>query len=154
MDLSGDAFSLSTPKGLNDFYQLWLLGQDTLAADWASWQMPSKVNPFIPEADIEQARRELPRAGVRAGVRRQVPGGRGSWSCSPGGGRAPPHSYTTTRGHSYVMGVDWARDLDFTVLSIIDASTREQVAMDRYNQVDWEFQPSVCSGGPKPTHHG
>ena len=140
VDLSGDAFFLSTPKGLNDFYQLWLLGQDTLAADWASWQMPSKVNPFIPEADIEQARRELPERAFAqefdarflevegAGVFRGV---EAVSRLSP----TPP-----ARGHSYVMGVDWARDLDFTVLSIIDASTREQVAMDRYNQVDWEFQ--------------
>jgi hypothetical protein len=140
VDLSGDAFFLSTPKGLNDFYQVWLLGQDKLAREWASWQMPSQVNPFIPSADIEQARRELPERAFAqefdarflevegAGVFRGV-------EAVSRLGPTPP-----VRGHAYVMGVDWARDLDFTVLSIIDASTREQVALDRYNQIDWEFQ--------------
>ena len=42
--------------------------------------------------------------------------------------------------HQYVFGVDWGRSNDFTVVSIIDASTMEQVALDRFTQIDWEFQ--------------
>jgi hypothetical protein len=140
VDLSGDAFFLSTPKGLNDFYQLWLLGQDKLAADWASWQMPSKVNPYIPEADIDQARLELPERAFAQefDARFLEVEGAGVFRGVEAVSRLKPRP--PERGHSYVMGVDWARDLDFTVLSIIDASTRQQVAMDRYNRIDWEFQ--------------
>lgn len=140
VDLAGDAWFLSTPKGLNDFYLLHLLGTDPLQREWASWQMPTSVNPYIPAGEIDMARLELPErafaqefearflevegAGVFRGidaVSRLKP--------------TPPVKY-----HQYVFGVDWARDLDFTVISIIDASTREQVAIDRFNKIDWEFQ--------------
>ena len=42
--------------------------------------------------------------------------------------------------HQYVMGVDWARSYDWTVLSVIDATTKQQVALDRFNKIDYAFQ--------------
>jgi hypothetical protein len=140
VDLEGDAYFLSTPKGLNDFYQLWLLGQDPLAREWASWQMPTSVNPYIPLAEIEQAKRELPeRAFAQEFEARFLEiEGAGVFRGVEAVARLKPAQ--PERGHAYVFGVDWARDLDFTVVSILDASTRQQVALDRFNQVDWEFQ--------------
>jgi hypothetical protein len=44
------------------------------------------------------------------------------------------------QGHAYVMGVDWARTYDWTVLSVIDATTNKQVALDRFNRIDYQFQ--------------
>jgi hypothetical protein len=38
------------------------------------------------------------------------------------------------------MGVDWGRVDDYTCLSVIDLTTREQVALDRFNQIDWALQ--------------
>src|SRR5262249_5087201 len=42
--------------------------------------------------------------------------------------------------HKYAAGVDFARVTDFTVVSIIDVTTRTQVALDRFNGVAWELQ--------------
>lgn len=42
--------------------------------------------------------------------------------------------------HYYQMGVDLAKYQDFTVISVIDLNTFEQVAMERFNQVDWNLQ--------------
>jgi len=58
-DLKGSAWFMSTPKGKNDFYKLWMRGQ-TGEADWMSWQMPTITNPFIDASEIEAARRDLP----------------------------------------------------------------------------------------------
>lgn len=58
-DLKGSAWFMSTPKGKNDFYKLWMRGQ-TGEPDWMSWQMPTSTNPFIDEVEIESARRDLP----------------------------------------------------------------------------------------------
>ncbi len=58
-DLKGSAWFMSTPKGKNDFYKLWMRGQ-TGEPDWMSWQMPTITNPFIDAAEIESARRDLP----------------------------------------------------------------------------------------------
>ena len=42
----------------------------------------------------------------------------------------------------YRMGVDLAKYQDFTVISIIDAHTHEQVFMERFNHMDWNIQKS------------
>jgi hypothetical protein len=140
VDLQGDAWFLSTPKGLNDFYLLWLLGQDQLQPEWASWQMPTGVNPYIPAAEIAQARLELPeRAFAQEFEARFLEiEGAGVFRGIDAVARLKPAK--PERYHQYVFGIDWARDLDFTVISVIDASVREQVAIDRFNQIDWDFQ--------------
>jgi len=43
-------------------------------------------------------------------------------------------------GHRYVMGVDLARKVDWTVLTVIDCDTRQVVAFERFQKVDWSFQ--------------
>jgi len=58
-DLKGSAWFMSTPKGKNDFYKLWMRGQ-TGEPDWMSWQMPTISNPHIDASEIEAARRDLP----------------------------------------------------------------------------------------------
>jgi hypothetical protein len=58
-DLKGSAWFMSTPKGKNDFYKLWMRGQ-TGEQDWMSWQMPTLSNPHIDPTEIEAARRDLP----------------------------------------------------------------------------------------------
>lgn len=42
--------------------------------------------------------------------------------------------------HFYQMGVDLAKYQDFTVISVIDLNTFEQVYMERFNQIDWNLQ--------------
>jgi hypothetical protein len=36
--------------------------------------------------------------------------------------------------------VDWGRTNDFTAISVIDASSQEQVALDRFSEIDYELQ--------------
>ena len=38
------------------------------------------------------------------------------------------------------MGVDWGKSNDFTVLTVMDVTTREMVCMDRFNQIDYAVQ--------------
>ena len=46
------------------------------------------------------------------------------------------------RGHQYAMGVDWGRQNDFTVFSIIDILEKRQVYLDRFTSIDYEIQTS------------
>jgi len=59
-DYRGQAWFISTPKGLNYFYELFRRGQDAAHPDWAAFHMPTTVNPHVPADEIEQRRRELP----------------------------------------------------------------------------------------------
>lgn len=60
IDLEGDAYFLSTPKGRNDFQILYGLGQDDAAPEWASWRFPSAANPYLPASEIEAMRLTMP----------------------------------------------------------------------------------------------
>ncbi len=46
-DFNGWSLMTSTPEGKNWFYDLWKAGQDPLRPDWASWRMPSWMNPYV-----------------------------------------------------------------------------------------------------------
>jgi Terminase RNaseH-like domain len=139
-DMAGESWWLSTPRGLNDFYVLYLRGQDELETDWKSWQMPTTVNPHISAVEIAAAKREMPErdyaqefearflqvegAGVFRGVTAVA-------RLKP----ALPH-----KGHVHVFGVDWGRSNDYTVVSVIDATLMEQRVVDRFSQIEWELQ--------------
>ena len=138
-DYAGDGWFLSTPKGMNFFRQCYDWGQDPGYSEWKSWKLPTSSNPYIAASEIEAARLELPErvfqqeylanflessGGVFRGVQ----------------DAATAHPSEPQPGGDYVMGVDWAMSTDFTVLSIIDRTTRQQVALDRFNQIDWSIQ--------------
>lgn len=60
-DLRGDAWFLSTPRGvLNDFKTLWDRGQPGKARmkGWKSWQMPTSTNPHIDTAELDDLKAE------------------------------------------------------------------------------------------------
>jgi hypothetical protein len=140
-DLRGDAWFLSTPKGQNFFWTLFLRGKDPNEPSYASWKMPTTANPYIDPAEVEEARRNIPErsfsqeylaefiedgGGVFRGVRAVVDFGRRDNEAASGGG-------------SYSLGVDLARVEDFTVLTVLDAKGR-QVYHERFNQIAWERQ--------------
>jgi phage FluMu gp28-like protein len=43
-------------------------------------------------------------------------------------------------GRRLVFGIDWGRDVDFTVVCVLDAATRRQVALERFRHISWEQQ--------------
>jgi hypothetical protein len=58
-DLKGDAWFLSTPKGKNDFFKLYMKGKAG-EDNWASWQMSTYTNPYIDKSEVDDARADLP----------------------------------------------------------------------------------------------
>lgn len=58
MDMSGDAWLISTPKGKRTFFQE-LFERKGKFDNWMSWQKGTKENPFIPLSEIEEFRNQL-----------------------------------------------------------------------------------------------
>ena len=58
IDLEGDAWFLSTPKGRNDFAKLWALADTD--DEWAHWQLPTSENPYLPASELEGLRLTMP----------------------------------------------------------------------------------------------
>ena len=134
-DRLGRAVFISTPKGRSWFWRLYQNGING-ADGWESWQLPTVDNPFIEPSEIEAAKEQLPEIIFRqeflaefiesdGGVFRRVQEAAVLQPREPQPGR------------QYVAGVDVASSIDFTVVSVLDAESKEMVYMDRFNRVDY-----------------
>ena len=138
-DFKGDAFFLSTPKGRNDFYTLFQRGISN-EPGWSALSMPTVSNPFIDPEEVEAARRDVPElVFAQEYLATFIADNQGLFRKVMQSAVATEQT-TPERNHSYVMGVDWARSGDYTVISVVDATTMEQVYLDRFNQVDYDLQ--------------
>lgn len=58
-DFQGEAWFISTPNGLNYFHDLYQRGLAD-GSTWASFNMPSTVNPYLPRAELAEKETTLP----------------------------------------------------------------------------------------------
>lgn len=139
-DRAGKALLISSPRGKNWFYREWLRGQNGTPG-YASFTAPSSANP---NPNIKRAA-ELAKLRVSDRTYRQ------EWLAEfvdDGGGVFRGVRTVATAesqsgpipGHYYVFGVDWGRTNDFTVITVVDTSTRSVVHLDRMTGVDWNTQ--------------
>ncbi len=138
-DYRGDAFFLSTPKGRNGFWELFQRGQDSLQSDWASFQMPTVTNPHIDPIEVAAARLEVPELVYTQEYLAQFVDGNGLFRKVMESAIAEMVAGPLA-SRWYVFGLDWARENDYTVISVVDAVSMEQVYLDRFHQVDYAMQ--------------
>lgn len=139
IDLSGDAWFASTPKGRNGFFQL-ARAEAAGEAGWRTWQMPSSVNPFLPLDELESMRKAMPERVYAQEILAQFLDDAGGVFRHVVEAATATLQESPIPGHDYAMGVDWARDADWTVFTVIDITTREVVSIDRFNQIDYSIQ--------------
>lgn len=141
-DTNGKALIIGTPKGRNLFFQLFNRGEDPEYPDWECFHAATRSNPYIPQEEIEAAKKELPEdayaqeydaqfleegAGVFKGIDACIKG-----SLDP--------KYKPVQHHSYVMGFDPAKYKDYSVITVIDRYTKSVVYWQRINQTDYTVQ--------------
>lgn len=142
-DRGGRALLISTPKGLNWFWNEWRRGQDEAFPEYQSWHAPSSANPnpWIKRA-AELARSRLTDLTYRQEWLAEFLSGEGTvfrrvqeLAVSTPLDRARP-------GRRYVMGVDLASTTDFTVVTVLDVTEQphRQVFLDRWTGIPWRLQ--------------
>lgn len=140
-DMIGDLWMLSTPKGRNYFWRGFQWGQDEALADWASWKMPTAENPYIKPEEIEAARQQLPERIFAQEFLAEFLEDEGAVFRNIGACmNAPDTTPADHEGHKLVAGVDWGKHNDFTCISVGCKTCHCEVAIDRFNQIDYEFQ--------------
>ena len=139
-DCRGDAWFLSTPRGMSDFKAFWDRGQDPERDDWASWQMPTSTNPHIAADEIEAARLDMTEAAFNQEFLAQFVNWEGAVFRKVLEAATAERKDGPEPGHEYVIGADWGRSTDFTVYSVVDITARAMVEMDRSNRVDYVVQ--------------
>jgi len=141
-DKKGEAIFISTPKGKNFFYGLYLRGtNESQYPEYKSFNYPSVCNTSIPDFDKEiEARRETtPELIFRQEYMAEFIEGGGE-VFQDIRGVLGEHLREPVPGHNYVMGVDLAKHKDFTVLTVADTQTGKVVHFERFNKIDWNFQ--------------
>ena len=141
-DYNGDAWFLSTPKGRNGFWQMWQWGRDGDHGDWQAWQMPSSVNRRLAQSEIDAMRDTMPESVYRQEIEAAfLDNGTGVFrniaACLTAPLDTTPDAHA---GHHIVAGCDWAREADYTAFSVGCVTCRQEVARDRFNQVDYHVQ--------------
>lgn len=140
-DFKGDAWFLSTPRGIDYFWKLYQRGLDPQYGDWACWRLPTVSNPYIDPQEVEDARQDLPERAYAQEYQAEF--------LEDGGAVFRYVDAAITEGvlrdraepyHSYAIGWDPAKADDFTVLTVVDLATRSVVYFDRFNQLDYLFQ--------------
>lgn len=143
-DFQGKAAFWSTPKGAGTFFHsIYLRGLSPDHPEWKSFQFPTSVNPFIAPSEIESARVELPQEIFRQEYLAEFVAGEGQvFRNITSNLTAPESNPTEHKGHNIVAGVDWGQVSDFTAVSIVCADCNQELMLDRFNKIDWEFQRS------------
>lgn len=140
-DTLGRAILISTPFGQGYFWELFISGQNPAnAGEIESFHFPTSANPYIAAEEIDQYKRTNPEDLFRqeylaeflasgAGVFRNVD------SCIRG--NLIVHGL---EGRNYIVGVDFAKQRDYTVIMVLDREERQVVHFDRFSKIDWSIQ--------------
>ena len=155
IDTSGWAWLIGTPRGRNWFWREWVNSQDR--DDSMAWQVPTLgvevvngilrrkphplENPDIGFAEIERIFQTTPEDIFRQEILAEFLEHEGQVfrniaACL----HAPQSTPEEHAGHRIVMGCDWAKSQDFTVLSVVCADCKQELAFDRFNQIDYHVQ--------------
>lgn len=128
-DYKGKAVFLSTPRGKNYFYSLFMKDGEQ---DWASFKFTSYDNPFIDPKEIDEARMQLPNVVFE----QEYMANPSENSANPFGNQFILNCIRPISGnHIVAFGIDLAKSVDHTV--IIGLDNEGNVAyFDRY-QMDW-----------------
>ena len=145
-DRNGTAIFISTPKGRNWFWRIYQRGI-VKQNEWAAWRLPTSDNPHIDKSEIESARQTLPDSIFKQEYLAEFLENEGAVFRN----LAACHNATTAEplehaGHRVVVGVDWAKQADFTAISIGCADCHRELAVDRFNQIDYHFQVQRLQG--------
>ena len=136
-DKKGEALFISTPRGKNWFNKLYLRGLSG-NPNYKSFTFPTSANPYIDDAEIAEVKSTLPDMVFRQEFLAEFVDDAGAVfrnirACI-GGSLEKPFS-----GETYKVGVDIAKERDFTVATVIKESTGQVVAFDRYQHISYDM---------------
>lgn len=143
-DKLGEAIFISTPKGRNWFYDIFLQGKDGVGG-FKSWHYATNTNPYFPQEEWEVIKKTTPEMVLRqeflaefleddAAVFRGING------CIRGKlEKANDNEY-------YTIGVDLGKYNDFTVITVIKNRGCQLVEIYRTNKTSWTLQKEMIKG--------
>jgi hypothetical protein len=128
---SGVVLFLSTPCGLNWFYEIWKRGWKTDNRFYKSWQAPTSISPYQDPQLLAEIRSTVSDRKWREEFLAQFIDNSGSVFTGLDKACILQPSEPSA-DEQYVMGVDFGFNSDYTVVSILSKTTRKQVYGTRF----------------------
>ena len=134
----GWTWFIGTPKGKNHLFTIYnksISGDD----EWEGWRMKASKSGVIPPDQLEKARETMLPDTYNQEMECEWLEGEGSVfrGLKEILTAQPQQPYV---GHYYIMGVDLAKVKDYTVITVYDQGTNQQVYQERFNKLEWPFQ--------------
>jgi phage terminase large subunit-like protein len=137
VDREGEAIFISTPRGMNWFFQHYQRGQEGIGG-WASWSFSSYTNPFIKADELDKLRDDMPERIFRQEVLGEFVNLEGTVFRNI---RACVYDELPNIGDpEYIIAADWGKIDDYNVFTVFDTKSRTVVEVDRSNKIDYMFQ--------------
>jgi hypothetical protein len=147
MDNDGDAWFLSTPRRQNWFYYLYLRAEKEMleygdAARWAKFHFTSYDNPHLSEEALAEVMEDLNEEDYQQEILAVFLEGEGAVFRKISENLTAPADADPLvhKDHFVVAGLDWGNKQDYTVLSVFCSTCKQELFMDRFNRMDWDFQ--------------
>ena len=140
-DYKGRALFISTPRGKNFFYSLFLKNGET---DWEAFKFTTYDNPYIDKTEIDDARTQLPEVVFEQ-----------EYMANPAENAANPFGSSYIKQCTFplsndvpiVYGIDLAKSVDYTCIIGLDKNGSVSY-FDRF-QKDWRQTKQVINNLPK-----
>lgn len=141
LDNNGDAVFIFTPQRRNHAFRHYVTAQSDTTGRWAAWHFTSLDNPHLSQAALAEIVGDMTAGAYQQEILAEFLESEGAVfrniaACLYAGGDTPEQH----AGHRVVMGVDWAKAADYTALSVVCADCKRELALDRFNQIDYRFQ--------------
>ncbi len=137
-DRDGDAVFISTPRRRNWFFHLHQKADMGDDPRWKAWHFTTLANPYLSQIALAELASDMTEETYKQEILAQFLEGEGQVFRRIR--EAAILSPVEPIGQRTVMGIDWAKEQDYTVLTVMDRDTKQLLEMDRFNKVDWAFQ--------------
>lgn len=137
MDAHGRALLISTPRGLNWFWEYWNRGAARMDDRYAAWHFTPADNPHIDPEEIAELEETLPSKLYRQEVLAEFLKGADALFNLEAAVFTP--AIQQPEGQYCYMGIDLAKHEDFTVIRA-SREDGEVVWHDRFQDVSWPAQ--------------
>ena len=139
LDYKAHTIIAGTPKGQGLFHTLYERGMDKNQPDYASFKFSSFDNPYVPAEGITAMIKDMPQRVVSQEIYAEFLDDTGVVfrGVKEIATLDPLHVPDVNYTHMYVMGVDVAKLVDYTVIAVYDRTDNKQVFQMKFNNLEW-----------------
>jgi hypothetical protein len=141
LDNDGDAVFIFTPQRRNHAFRIYNKAQSNDDGRWGAWHFTSFDNPHLSKEALEEITQDMTEEAYRQEILAEFLENEGAVfrniaNCMS----APQTTSDEHKGHHIVCGVDWAKQSDFTAISVGCKTCGVEIVRDRFNKIDYHFQ--------------